>query len=69
MGLIFTKKKERMMEDLADLYLLMAKYVPSPDSTAANKLFLNIAGNVSKDGEMKFVDILGDKYIAENSNL
>lgn len=67
--MLFTKKKEHMMEDLADLYLLMAKYVPSPDSTAANKLFLSIAGNVSKDGEMKFVDILGDKYIAENSNL
>ena len=67
--MLFAKKKELIMNDLADLYLLMAKYVPNPDSTSANKLFLNIADNVTKDGRIKFVDILGDKYIAENSNL
>lgn len=67
--MLFTKKKELIMNDLADLYLLMAKYVPNPDSTAANKLFLSIADNVTKDGRTKFVNILGDKYIAENSNL
>lgn len=67
--MLFTKKKEGMMNDLADLYLLMAKYVPSPDSHKANRLFLNIADRIVRDGEMKFIDILGDKYVAENSKL
>ncbi len=66
--MFYTKKKQQMLDDLADLYLIMSHHVPNPDSKTANILFLNLADDITSDGSKKFMDILGDKYLAENSD-
>ena len=66
--MLFAKKKQQLMlEDLTDLYLIMKRYVTNPDSKKANILFLNLADDITNNGSKKFVDILGEKYLAENS--
>lgn len=62
------KKQELMLEDLTDLYLIMTRYVTNPDSKKANILFVNLANDIANDGTKKFMDILGNKYLAENSS-
>lgn len=66
--MLFSKKKQQLMlEDLTDLYLIMKRYVTNPDSKKANILFLNLADDITNNGSKEFMDILGEKYLAENS--
>lgn len=59
---MFKKKKLDILEKLAELYIIMSKHVPNPDSVKANQLFVYICKGIMKDGYVEFANIIADKY-------